>query len=459
MCNVWTGFFSFLIKHKFFIIIFFILICIPAVFGIKLVDTNFEISAFMPEDANSMQGSIIEQREFSSGSLGYLLLEDKENWRAEELKRQIEGMDGIEKVDWIGDVLDIYTPEDFLPEEALDQYKKDGSAIMIITFDDEADKSMVDNAIDTISSMIQQGEYFGGSPMVIKDLQNMLGHEQPLYLLIAGGILILLLAVSLSSYIAPLLCIVNIGIAILLNYGTNFIVTDRISFLTVAIAAIFQLAVSMDYSIFLIHRFEEDLLKTKGNTEAAMVSAMRATLVAISSSSLTDCAGFVALVFMHNQIGADLGVVLSKGVIISLIVSLTFLPCLIFATYGLGKKRHRTLIPSFEKAAGPMVKVRYFLLAAVVIILVPTSIGGLEQDYYYTTEEFMPDDTSPIIAANRISETFGTTDKVYVLYKKDMAAFEQQAMDAIDGIDNIRSVDGISNSAETLIPENFCPRS
>lgn len=451
-------FFSFLIKRKIIVIVFFILLCVPAVLGIGLAKTSFEISSFLPREANSIKGAEIEQHEFASGEQAYVLLEGKENWQAMKLKSDIESIGEVESVEWMDDMLDIYKPEAFLSSSALEQYKKGDSTIMIITFGSGNGDIAVDASVKRITAMIEQGEYFGGSPVVINELRTLLHSEQALYLIIAGGILILILAVSLSSYIAPLLCLINIGIAIALNYGTNFLVMDRVSFLTAAIASVLQLAISMDFSIFLIHRFEEDLAKTNGDTNGAMVSALHTTLVTISSSALTDCAGFIALMFMQNQIGADLGIVLCKGVLFSLITSLTLLPCLILATYKLGRRRHRVLLPDFKKLSGPIVKLRYVLLAVAVLVFVPTFIGGANQQYYYTTENFMPDNTGPIIATNKISDTFGTTDKVYVLYESGKAALERAAMDAVEQLPDIRDVAGLSTVAGEGIPESFLPQ-
>ena len=450
-------FFSFLIKHKNIVIAFFVVLCVSAVFGMGQIGTNFEISAFMPEDANSIRGTEIEEAEFGVATHAYILLEDSENWQVLALKEEISGISGIAAVEWLDDTLDIYTPEAFLSQDALSSYKKGDATILIVAFDETATVEITDSAIDRITSMMAQGEYFGGSPVVMNEMRRLLSDEQPVYLGIAGAILVVLLAVSLSSYLAPLLCIINIGIAILLNYGTNFIVKDEISFLTVAIAAILQLAVSMDYSIFLIHRFEEDLVLMGGDTNKAMVSSMRETLTAISSSAMTDCAGFVALIFMHNQIGADLGIVLSKGVIFSLIVSITFLPCLILATYKAGKKKHRVMMPSLKRLANPLVKYRYLLLLTVVVITAPMVIAGGQQNYYYTTEEFMPNDTPPIEATRKIGETFGTTDTVSVLYEKGMAAYEPQAIEAVQGLANIRDASGMSDSVALGVPESFLP--
>ncbi len=449
-------FFSFLIKHKYIVIVFFIIITVLAIMGVALVDTNFEISNFMPEGANSVAGSNIQEEEFDTATLAYVLLENKENWRTMQLISDIESLDGVSSVDWMDDKLDIYTPEAFLSQKALEQYKKGDSTILIVTYSRQS-QDAADEATGRIESLMQKGEYFGGQPVVMNNLRNILDKEQPIYLSIAFGILILLLALSLSSYIAPLLCIINILFAIILNYGTNFIVKGEVSFLTIAIGAILQLAVSMDYSIFLIHRFEEDLLSANGDVKRAMVTSMRSTLTAISSSAMTDCAGFVALIFMHNQIGADLGIVLSKGVIFSLIVSITFLPCLIIATYKAGKKKHRILVPSFKKLSGPLVRYRYILLAVVVIVLVPMLLANGRQEYYYTTEDFMPDDTPPIIATRKIGETFGATDAVTVIYDKKMSGYERQAMAAIDEIEFVRETKGLSDNAELGVPESFLP--
>lgn len=449
-------FFSFLIKHRIFIITLFVLLCVPAVLGMDRSKTSFDISTFLPKDSNSIEGAKLEEAGFSSGASTYILLENKENWRILELKKAVEAVEGVKKAEWLGDVLDIYKPEEFIPKQALEQYKKGSSEIMIITFSEQMGNQTVDGAVEQIDKLVQQGEYFGGSPVIINELKRMLKSEQPAYLAIAGGILILILMFSLSSFIAPFLCLLNIGVAIVLNYGTNFLVKSQISFLTVAIASILQLAISMDFSIFLIHRFEEDLEKTAG-TNKAMVSALRATLTAISSSALTDCAGFIALMFMQNQIGADLGVVLCKGVVFSLITSLTLLPCLILATYGLGKRKHRVLLPEFKKLSGPLVKYRYALLAVVVAAFIPAFLGGQNQEYYYTSDNFMPGSSAPIIATNKISDTFGTTDTINVLYSIDMAELEREAIEAVESLPNVRSAGGLSGAVDLGFPESFLP--
>ena len=448
--------FSFLIRHKIIVIIVAVLLCVPALMGIKQMKTSFDIAVFMPADANSMAGTAIEEQEFSSAARAYVLLEDKQNWQMVALKERIAQVKGVGSVTGMDDVLDIYTPEAFLSPEALSQYKKGDATILIVSFSSDADNGEVNAAIGEITALMEDGEYFGGSPVVFNELRTVLHSEQSVYLAIAGGILILLLFISLPSYLAPLLCVVNIGVAIAYNYGTNFLVRDQVSFLTVAIASILQLAISMDFSIFLIHRFEEERA-AGGSLDSAMARAMRATLTAISSSALTDCAGFIALMFMQNRIGMDLGVVLCKGVVFSLLTSLTFLPCLILATYGLGKREHRMLIPSFKKLSVPLVKYRYIFLAIAVIAIVPAVIVNGKQSYYYTSDNFMPKDTASIIATEKISETFGTTETVNVLYPKDKAALEPQAIEAIGHIENIRKVTGVSDTVETGIPESFWP--
>ncbi len=449
--------FKLLVRHKYIVIIFILLCCGASLFGIPLVKTSFEMSAFMPKGANSIAGSTIENEEFSSSAQGYVLIEGRENWQAKDLKRRIEAINGVKTVQWMDDVLDIYMPEAFLSGDALAQFKKGDATILIVQFEGEDQSDFSEAAVGEISAMMEDGEYFGGQPVVLSELRETLQREQGLYLAIAGGILILILAISLSSYAAPLLCIVNIGIAIVLNYGTNFLLRDQISFLTVAIAAILQLAISMDFSIFLIHRFEEDLKTLSGDVNAAMVSSMRATLTAISSSALTDCAGFMALMFMQNQIGADIGIVLCKGVIFSLVISMTFLPCAILATYPLGKRRHRVLMPSFQKLSGPLIKYRFVLLAVVVAALVPGIIGSANQQYYYTSDKFMPEDTKPIIASEKISDTFGITDTVHVLYGKTLASQEPAAVAQIKALPSVRDVAAYSDSAAAAVPDAFIP--
>lgn len=449
--------FKFLIRHKYLVISFIFLACGASLLGIPLVQTSFEMSTFMPKDANSIAGSLVEDQEFSSAAQAYVLLEDKENWQVQELKQRIENVQGVKEVQWLDDMLDIYIPEDFLSEDALSRFKKGDSMILIIEFaGGEHDKSS-DGAVDEITALMEDGEYFGGQPVVLNELGRLLSHEQAYYLLIAGAILIAILAISLSSYMAPLLCIMNIGIAIVLNYGTNFLVRDQVSFLTIAIGAVLQLAVSMDFSIFLIHRFEEDLKLTNGDVNTAMASSMRTTLTAISSSALTDCAGFLALLFMQNQIGADIGIVLCKGVVFSLIASMTFLPCAILATYGLGKRRHRVLMPSLEKLSGPLIKYRFVLLAVVVAALVPGIIGSQNQQYYYTSYKFMPEDTKPIIATQKISDTFGVTDTVHVLFDNTLASQEPAAAEEIKALGSVRDVSAYSDSAAATVPDAFIP--
>lgn len=450
-------FFAFLIKHKIIVIVVFAVLSAAAFIGVSQVETSFDISAFMPGNANSVAGSSIEEEEFSTADKAYILLEDKQNWHVLKLKEDIAQLEGISSVEWMDETLDVYTPEAFLSQDALENYKKGNATILIVTFT-EGDEDVVNAAIADIGALMGEGEYFGGQPVVLDELRILIGEEMPVYLMIAGVILIGLLAISLSSYIAPILCMVNIGVAILLNYGSNFMIKENVSFLTIALAAVLQLAVSMDFSIFLIHRFEEDLQKNGGSdVTGAMSSSIRTTLTAISSSALTDCAGFMALVFMQNQIGADLGIVLTKGVLISLITSVTLLPCLILLTYKFGKKSHRVLIPSFKKIAKPLVKSRYVLIVLVIILVIPMILATGRQEYYYTAENFMPEDTKPIVATEKIGETFGMTDAVNVLYKKEMSVYERDAMDAIAKLDHIREVGGLSDNVPIGVPESFLP--
>jgi len=449
--------FRFFVRHKYLVIACVLLACGASVLGIPLEKTSFEMSDFMPKGANSAAGGEIEAREFSSCAQGYLLLENKENWRAEALKKRIEAIDGVKSVQWMDDTLDIYTPEAFLSEDVLSRFKKGDCTIMVISFEGGSRSDFSEDAVSEIGSLLEDGEYFGGQPVILSELRQTLHREQRLYLLIAGAILLGILAVSLSSYMAPLLCILNIGIAIVLNYGTNFLVRSQVSFLTVAIAAILQLAISMDFSIFLIHRFEEDLKNGGGNVSMAMVSSMRATLTAISSSALTDCAGFAALMFMQNQIGLDIGIVLCKGVVFSLITSLTFLPCAILATYGVGKRSHRVLMPSLGRLSDPLIKYRFVLLGVAAAALIPGIIGSQNLRYYYTSDKFMPEDAKPIVATEKISDTFGTTDTVHVLYRRTYAGEEEAAVRQIGALDSVREVSAYSNSEAAAVPDAFIP--
>jgi len=360
------NFWGFIIKRRKWVVIFFSLLIIPSVIGNIMTEVNYDMASYLPEELGSVKGNKILSEEFGLSDTLYLLLGDRELWDVAELKVELESTHGVSEVIWLNDYTDINVPENFIPAEIKDQFVSERSTILQIQIYGNSQEASTGKIIEEIKEIAGKEAYLGGESVMNYELKQILDKEKIIYFIIGAIAIFILLALSTTSIFEPFVFLLAIGVAIILNLGTN-IIFGSISYMTASIAALIQLAVSVDYSIFLLHRYREEKEKNISNEEA-MISAVSKTSTTVTASGLTTIAGFLALLIMKVTIGRDMGLVLAKGVLFSLITTMTLLPCLILMLDKLiSKSKHRILLPKFNLMSKIMTKGRWVFIALIII--------------------------------------------------------------------------------------------
>ncbi|MBM7581954.1 putative RND superfamily exporter protein [Caldicoprobacter guelmensis] len=451
-----AAFSRFVVKHRKAVLVLFLILLIPSVLGILLTRENYDILLYMPGYLNSRQGEEILEKNFNLSGQAFLVVKDRKMWEIKDMKSRIEAVDGVKDVIWVDDFEDITLPVEFMNPDIRKNFFSGSSTILQIQFVDSARSESTMRAINKIRKIIDRDMLFGGEAVIMNDLKAITSKEMVYYMVIAVISIYLILSASMTSFIEPLLFLVSIGIAILLNMGTNAI-KGEISFITASIAAVMQLGVSMDYSIFLLHRFEEERQK-HASIDDAMVAAMSRTGVPVMGSALTTIAGFVALMFMKNGIGRDLGFVLAKGIIFSLLMNITVLPCLIlmFSKYA-DRHRHRPIIPTFKRVSRWIVRFRWVFLVIIIVLAVPSFLAQRNLQYYYSIEHYLPENSRAAVDTDKIRESFMNTEVVYVVIPDEGSIEEKELINRIEAIDAVDSVAALSRQVDVTIPESFIP--
>ncbi len=449
---------EFVVKYRKAIIIVYLVILIPSILGYIFTPSNYDLLSYMPDELNSKQGEQILEEKFELSGLGLLMARGKRSWEINRLIESLEIIEGVDNVVWLGDYADIYIPVEFIEADIKERFISGDNVLLQIQFTENARSEKTNSAVDQINELIAGDDnyWFGGEPAIINEFQAITERELLYYIALALVIIFLILTISVSSYLDPLLFMISVGVAVLINMGTN-IFLGEISFLTASIAAVMQLGISLDYSIFLMHRFEEE--KEKHPTiEKAMASTVGKTTTAIASSALTTVGGFAALMIMQNGIGQDMGIVLAKGIAISLIVNLTFLPGLLLSLHKTSNRfKHKILLPSFESISRWVVKGRWLILALFALLLVPSFLAQSRIDYYYSNENYLPETAVSVLATNAIMDEYGAVDVIYVITKDKGRVKEHNLVQEIRALAEVDSVVAISEQVDLALPESIIP--
>ena len=364
------------VKYRKAIIAFYLLLLVPSVVGYLATGVNYDMLSYMPGHLNSKQGEEILEEEFALSGLGLLMAHEKKNFEINNLIDTLEVIDGIDNIVWLGDYSDIFVPVEFTDLLVRERFTSGDTTLLQIQFIENARSTKTNEAVTAIRAVIgdDPNYYFGGEPAVLVDMQSAVDEEIILYSAIAVAMILIVLTMSCTLYLDPILFLLAVGVAIIINMGTN-VFQGQISFVTASIAAVMQLGISLDYAIFLMHRFEEEKSEHT-SIEEAMAATINKTATTVSSSALTTIGGFAALMVMQNGIGSDMGLVLGKGILISLLVTLTFLPGLILLFYPFSSRfQHRVMLPSFKPIARWLVKYRWAFLIIFLIAAVPAYMG------------------------------------------------------------------------------------
>lgn len=448
------------VKLRVPIFIVSILLLIPSIFGFLSTRINYDILSYLPSDIETMKGQDIMLDEFGKGGFSLVMLDGMEDKDVEKVKEKIEKVDHVCDVLWYDTLADVSLPKEVLPDDIYDFFNTDNSTMMAVFFDEatSADGSL--EAVKEIRSIAGEQCFVSGMSSVVEDIKDLTMKEAPMYVIIAVILTSIILALTMDSFLIPLFFMLSVGMAIIYNMGTNFI-QGEISFITEALAAVLQLAVTIDYSIFLWHSYKEEKEKHPGDNKEAMAVAIGKTITSVVSSSITTVAGFLALCFMSYELGMDMGIVMAKGVVIGVICCITVLPSMILVfDKALEKTMHKDLVPSLEKPAKFIIKHHAAFIVLFIVVLIPAIYGQINTNVYYNLTDTLPKDLNSVIANTKLDEEYHMATTHMLLVDADMKPKEVNAM-----LQEMGDVDGVSfsMSLDTLIgpsiPREIVPES
>lgn len=448
------------VKLRVPILIVSILLLIPSIFGFLSTRINYDILSYLPSDIETMKGQDIMLDEFGKGGFSLVMLDGMEDKDVEKVKEKIEKVDHVCDVLWYDTLADVSLPKEVLPDDIYDFFNTDNSTMMAVFFDEatSADGSL--EAVKEIRSIAGEQCFVSGMSSVVEDIKDLTMQEAPMYVVIAVILTSIILALTMDSFLIPLFFMLSVGMAIIYNMGMNFI-QGEISFITEALAAVLQLAVTIDYSIFLWHSYKEEKEKHLGDNKEAMAVAIGKTITSVVSSSITTVAGFLALCFMSYELGMDMGIVMAKGVVIGVICCITVLPSMILVfDKALEKTMHKDLVPSLEKPSKFIIKHHAAFIVLFIVVLIPAVYGQINTNVYYNLTDTLPKDLNSVIANTKLDEEYNMATTHMLLVDADMEPKEVNSM-----LDEMGKVDGVSfsMSLDTLIgpsiPREIVPES
>lgn len=436
------------VKFRVPILIVSVLLLIPSIFGFLSTRINYDILSYLPSDIETMKGQDIMLDEFGKGGFSLVMLDGMDDKDVEKVKEKIEKVDHVCDVLWYDTLADVSLPKEVLPDDIYDFFNTDNSTMMAVFFDEatSADGSL--EAVKEIRSIAGEQCFVSGMSSVVEDIKDLTMQEAPMYVVIAVILTSIILALTMDSFLIPLFFMLSVGMAIIYNMGTNFI-QGEISFITEALAAVLQLAVTIDYSIFLWHSYKEEKEKHPGDNKEAMAVAIGKTITSVVSSSITTVAGFLALCFMSYELGMDMGIVMAKGVVIGVICCITVLPSMILVfDKALEKTMHKDLVPSLEKPSKFIIKHHAAFIVLFIVVLIPAVYGQINTNVYYNLTDTLPKDLNSVIANTKLDEEYNMATTHMLLVDADMKPKEVNSM-----LDEMGKVDGVSfsMSLDTLI--------
>lgn len=425
-------------KHRKIILVFALLLLIPSAIGIAKTKINYDILVYLPDDVETIQGENILSEDFNMGAYSVILIENMQTKDILKLEEKVKEIEGVEMAISSSDIIGTNIPVDMLPDNIKDALYKDGTTMMIVTFKDKISSDSTLASVQTLRDITDEHCKVSGMSSMVLDTRNLSSSEIAVYVIIAVILCLIVLEIALDSYLAPFLLLVNIGIAILYNMGTN-ILLGEISYITKAISAVLQLGVTMDFAIFLYHSYMQEKEKISDINEA-MANAIHKTLLSVVGSSLTTVAGFLALCSMNLTLGKDIGLVMAKGVICGVICVVTVLPAMILQFNTLIEKtKHRVILPKFTSVRDFVIK-HYKAIAIAFLIILPISFFGYSNtELYYNLDKSLPDTLESISANSELKEKFNMVSMELLLIDRDLPDYEVNKMlDEIEGLERYR---------------------
>lgn len=448
------------VKQKILILIITLLLMIPSIIGYVTTKINYDILVYLPSDIETLKGEKILTDDFNMGAFSIVVVDDMESKDILKLEEKFRNIDTVEHVVSINDIIGTNIPIEMVPDEFRTKIANGNSRLILVTFSESTSDDKTLAAVQEMRDITKDNAKIGGMSAMVLDTKELFNSEMLLYVVIAVILCILVLELSLDSYFVPLLLMLNIGIAILFNMGSN-IMFGEISYITKAIAAVLQLGVTTDFSIFLYHKYEK-LKKENKDVNKAMGEAIHDTFVSVVGSSLTTIAGFLALCTMKLTLGVDIGLVMAKGVLIGVICVLTVFPALLLIfDKTIEKTKHKMLIPKFEKVKAFVLKNYISIFVVFILLLIPAYFAQSKTTVYYKLDESIPENYGYSVATRTLREDYGMVSQEMILVKKNTEDYIVNKMiseiEKVDGIDLVLSSTSLANYGITddMIPEKF----
>ena len=446
-------------KYRIPILVIAVILIVPSVFGMTSTRINYDMLNYLPEDMDTVVGQNVLSDDYGKGAFSFVIFEDMPLKDVSALKSKIEQLEHVETVLWYDSIADISVPMEILPDKIYNAFNSENSTMMAIFFDTSTSSDDTMDTIKEIRSITGKQCFVSGMSALVTDLKDLCEKEEPIYVTIAVILACTAMMLFMDSWLIPFIFLASIGMAILLNMGTNYFLGD-ISYITKALSAVLQLAVTMDYSIFLWHSYSEQRAHYDDHREA-MATAINETLVSVIGSSLTTIAGFIALCFMSFTLGRDLGIVMAKGVLFGVIGCITTLPALIILLDGpLQKTKHTALLHSMNKLAGRVTKAFPVFLAVFVILIAPAYYGyhKTNDEVYYDMGETLPKDMEFVIADSKLREDFDVASTHMLLVDASLPSRSVKSMiKNMENVEGIKYVLGMESVVGSRVPEEILP--
>lgn len=448
------------VKFRIPILIISILLLIPAGLGYVNTRVNYDVLTYLPEDIETMQGQDILVKDFGTGAFSMFIVDGMEDKEVSALKAKIENVEHVQKVLWYDSLADISMPKSMIPKDVYEVFNSDTGTMMAIFFDEGTSSDGTMDAIGEIRKLAGKQCFLSGMSAIVTDTKNLAEKETPLYVLIAVVLAVIVLGLTMDSYFIPLLFMLSIGMAIVYNLGSNYFFGE-ISYITKALAAVLQLGVTLDYSIFLMHSYEEQQVRYKGDKERAMAHAISQTFSSVIGSSVTTVAGFIALCFMTFTLGMDIGVVMVKGVILGVIACVTILPSMILCCdKWIMKTMHKPFLPDIGKISDKVTKRYMIYVILFLVLLFPAIYGNNHTAVYYNLDETLPKDLPSIIANEKLKKDYDMNTTHMILVDSSVESADVAKMiDKMDDVDGVKWALGLDALIGPAIPQDMIPNS
>ena len=435
---------DFICRHRVGIVVLSIVLMVPALLGYIATKVNYDLLVYLPSDIETIEGQRILTDEFGMGAFSAAVVEKMPAKQQLGLEEKIRAVEGVNQVLSLADLTGTAFPVEFLPSELREKLAHEDSQLILITFRDGTSDDATLAAVEQIRAITKEQCLIGGMSAMVLDTKMLFNNETVLYVLIAVGLSLLILMLCLDSYLVPFLMLGSIGIALLFNMGTN-VFLGEISYITKAISAVLQLGVTMDFSIFLYHKYEAAKKQEKDRL-SAMSEAIQATATSVVGSALTTFAGFLALCTMSLTLGTDIGIVMAKGVVLGVICAITTFPAmLLVCDKWIDRTHHKELLPCFTTLREAIIKYRKIILAVFLVLLIPAYVLNTKTEVYYKLDSSIPEDYEYSRATEKLREEYGMESQMIVLVDSDLAAAKLDEM--TQKIQQTAGIDGVVSAS------------